>query len=440
MARSRRRYRPLRGVRVLSFEAAFSLPAATRVLAELGAEVVRVGRPFGDFPAFTHRTDGSAINKRSLSIDLGTMAGRALALRLAAVADVVCNNFRPKFMRGVGLTYEDLRAQRSDIIVVQLTGYGSPGPWENIGAFGPSVEAAGGMDATIGLPEDPPTKVGSTVFADQTAGRYAALAIMAALERRRQTGEGCYIDLSMCESITHILGDLVLGAARAGRPPPKRGNRSPIFVPQGVYPCLGEDEWVAVSVGTDVQWQALCSLIIDEKAKGAATLRRLIAAGRLERAERHDEIDAAIASWTATVTKEEAAERLQARGIPAGPVNKVADMPFDPQLVHRGAFQWVDHEPPVLGYRSHPHLTLAWLSRGFARPPLKDARPDGADNEFVLKAWLGLSKAEVGVLMRQGAVLPPNLPPVEIGQRPRPVVDLDFAERLGLEPAQEPLA
>lgn len=433
-----RRYRPLGGIRVLSFEAAFSLPAATRVLSELGAEVVRVGRPVGDFPPFTHRTDGSAINKRSVSIDLENDEGRRLAFRLAGAADVVCNNFRPRFLRGIGLTYEALSAVRPGIIMLQLSGYGTPGPWQDIGAFGPSVEAAGGMDALIGRPDDPPTKVGSTVFADQTAGRYAALAIAMALEQRRGTGQGRYIDLSMYEGIAHVLGDRVLGAVRIGRPPQKLGNRSGMNSPQGIYPSRGEDEWLAISVCSDAQWRALCGELASSDAPVASRLEDLLGAGVEERAREHDRIDEIINAWTSSLTKEEAAERLQNAGVAAGPVQKVSDMPFDRQLRFRGAFQIMTHSTPVLGYQAHPHLTLAWRINGFARPSLRDARADGTDNRRILKTWLGLSGQEIASLQKNGALLSPPLPPVEVtGRTQRATVDPDFARRLGLQAAAE---
>ncbi len=425
-----RRYRPLRGVRVLSFEAAFSLPAATRVLAELGAEVVRVGRPVGDFPAYTHRTDGSAINKGSVSIDLQSESGQALALQLAAQTDVVCNNFRPHVMPAAGLGYDALRAARPDIIVLQLTGYGVPGPWQGFPAFGPSVEAVAGMDAAIGGPNDPPMKVGSGVNADQNAGRYTVLAVLMALQRRRETGEGRYVDLSMYEAMTHLLGDQVLAAAATGHAPVKRGNRSAICAPQGIYRCKGEDEWVALTVCSDEQWRTLCDL------SGAPALSRLREAGALERAAAHDAIDVALNGWTATQGKDDLATLLQKHGVPAGPVNKAADMPFDPQLRFRGAFQDVTHPEPVLGYTAHPHLTLAWMTAERQRPSLKDAHPDGSDNRAVLRSWLGLNAAGVRQLERSGALLPVRNVPVTQGIRVMGApVDPDFAERLGLIPA-----
>ena len=420
-------YRPLWGVRVLSFEAAFSLPAATRILAELGADVVRVGRPAGDFPRYTHQTDGSGINKRTVAINLQHAEGRSLARRLIAKADVVANNFRPQVMGRYGLDYAGLRAVKPDIIALQLSGYGAPGPWQSFPAFGPSVEAAGGMNASIGGPDDPPMRVGSGVFADQTAGRYAALAILMALEERRLTGEGCEIDLSMYAGIVHLLGDRVLGAAKAGHAPPKLGNRDPAIVPQGIYPCRGDDEWLAISVVTDIQWRSLSEFVGDE-----ALLDPALASIEGRRAA-HGLIDEVLTTWALRQDKHEAAVLLQRQGVPAGPVQKVSDLPFDPQLTARGAFQPVRHDEPVLGYAMHPHLTLSWQVDGFRRPPLADARPEGKDNRRVLKAWLGLSAREVSQLERSGALISPTPTPVPEGARPAGTpIDANFAERLGL--------
>jgi crotonobetainyl-CoA:carnitine CoA-transferase CaiB-like acyl-CoA transferase len=423
-----KRYHPLRGVRVLSFEAAFSLPAATRILAELGAEVVRIARPTGDFPPYTHQTDGSGINKRSVAIDLGNEAGRELGRRFVARADVVANNFRPGVMARYGLDYDGLRTIRADIISLQLSGYGVPGPWQSFPAYRPSVEAAAGMNASIGGAADPPMRVGSGVFADQTAARYAALAVLMALVQRRLTGEGRHIDLSMYAGIVHLLGDRVLEAASLGHAPHRMGNRDVSLAPQGVYPCAGEDEWLAVTVANDAQWHSLRTLIDDPRLGGAALD---LAGGRVER---HDLIDTVIADWTRQQTKEEAASTLQALGIAAGPVEKASNLPFDAQLRFRGAFQPVEHEQTVLGYGAHPQLTLAWQVVGATRPRLSDAPVEGADNLRVLRRWLGVPAAEVRRLERSGALLRPQRAEVRHPSRPAGTPhDSDFARRLGLQ-------
>jgi crotonobetainyl-CoA:carnitine CoA-transferase CaiB-like acyl-CoA transferase len=447
-----RRWRPLRGVRVLSFEAAFSLPAGTRVLADLGAEVVRVGWPGGTYGTYIAVIDGIGLNKRTIGIDLRAEAGKALARRLVAQADIVCNNFRPPVLRQYGLDAEALRAIKPELIVLQFSGYGTPGPWQDFPAYGPSVEAAGGMNAQMGEASDPPMRVGSGVFADQAAGRYAALALLDALAQRRATGQGRTIDLSMYEVIVHLVGDTVLAAAHTGEAPPRRGNRDPRHAPQGIYRCAGpggpwraaqgrasqtsNDDWLALSVQTDAQWRALRTLLADETLTDPALD---CAEGRLAQ---HGRIDAAIAAWAAGLEKGEAAARLQAVGVPAGLVQRPRDLPLDAQLLARGAFQPVQREAPLLGRREHAHLTLGWGPVGAVRPPLRPERPIGADNRRVLRRWLGLSAAEVRELERSGALL--RVRPPEVTVPPNQIigaVDPDFARRLGLpETADEAAA
>src|SRR5579883_2742348 len=223
---------PLRGVRVLAFEGAFSLPSGTRLLADLGAEVVRVGRPGGEYGSYIGVIDGIGLNKRSITVDLRTPEGNAVARRLVEKADMVCNNFTPRVMKQFGLDEPALRAIKPDLITLQLSGYGSPGPWQDFQAFGPSTEAAAGMNALMGMPADPPMRVGSGVFADQASGRFTAQALLDALEHRRRTGEGCCLDLSMTECIISLLGASIVYAARTGQAPARTGNRDPLAAPQ----------------------------------------------------------------------------------------------------------------------------------------------------------------------------------------------------------------
>ncbi len=428
-------FRPLAGVRVLSFEVAVSLPAGTRILADLGAEVVRVGRPTAEQDAFiVLNYDGSMLNKQSLALDLRKGEARDVVERLTAKADVVCINYRPDVMRRFGYDYESFRKVRPDIIVLQLSGYGRPGPWELFPAFGHSVEAAGGMNALIGDPDDQPTQVGSRVLADQLSGKYAAVAILGALNHRRETGEGRHIDVSMYESIVHSQGDLVLAVSISQSAPVRRGNRTPFVAPQGIYPCLDDDQWLALTVASDDEWASLRAVLADSRLDAVSS--DSLAA----RTQNHDAIDAVIAAWTRTKDKDAAAEALQGAGIAAGPVRQPADIPYDPQHRHRELFQFVEHDLPVLGYIAHPHLALASLAVGFERAKLTDARNVGTDNTPVLIEWGGYSPEEIAALEQCGAVMPPAgleklkpATPPKGGSGGRPGrVDPDFARRLGL--------
>lgn len=399
-----RAFKPLRGVRVLAFETAFALPAATRALADLGADVVRITPPD---PAEGRRglenflnDQDVRINKATLALNLGDREGLALAHRLIARADIVCSNLRPGVMERFGFTYPELCALRPDLIVLRLSGYGSPGPWQGYPALGPATEAAGGLNALIGDASYPPMRAGSDIYADQVGGRYAVLALLTALAYRRRTGEGQEIDLSMHEGIVHLLGDIVLSAAHAGHAPERYGNRDPRIAPQGNYPCAGRDEWLAISVVTDGQWRALRDLL-DDPALGKPAFERLEG-----RRQHHDEIDAAISAWTREREKDVAAQELQDRGIPAGPVRRPADFPLDPQLAQRGALQEVQHAAPLMDKMSHPHLTSPWRVAGYARARLSDPKGEGSDNAGVLKAWLSLSKRDVARMEARGVLWP----------------------------------
>lgn len=417
-------YKPLRGVRVLAFESAFSLPAGTRTLADLGAEVVRVGRPDPVSGPYVTQVDGGRLNKPAVSINLASDAGIELTQRLAAVCDVICNNFRPRVMRRFGLTYEELCKINPRIIVLQLSGYGGPGPWEDYPAYGPSVEAAGAMNYMIGAEDDVPIRVGSGVNADQTGGRYSAFAIMAALEHRRRTGRGQFLDVSMYEGIVHLLGERILAAALTGEPPPRMGNRDPHAAPQGAYPCAGDDDWVALSVSNAAQWRGLVETVGDSALR-APSLEHLEA-----RRLKHDEIDAAISTWTSERDKYTSAALLQQAGVPAAPVEKAEDQPFNPQLTARGAFQLVRHRKPILGFMGHPHLTLPWEVKGRSRPPLEDQHLDNEDNRKVLRKWLGLTSSEVRQLEEKQALLRADRAEVTVGRGMQ--ADFTAGERLGL--------
>ena len=430
-----RQFLPLQGVRVLSFEVAYSLPAGTRTLAELGAEVVRVAGP-GRESYYISVVDGVYLSKPCVGINLKDPDGLAIAKQLAAKADVVSSNFVPGVMERLGLGRDDLLALNPSLIILQLSGYGSPGPWSEYAAFGPSTEAAGGMNQLIGREGDTPVRIGSGVFSDQLGGRFAALALIAALEERQRTGLGRYIDLSMAEGISMLLGHTVLDAALGNEPPPRRFNRDRDFAPQGIYPCLGDDEWVAITVKDDTEWHALLRLLGDPPSGGpagaaaASALKGSDFATVAGRHAEHDQIDTVLAQWTATFEKQPLAELLQRFGIAAAPVQKSRDPMFDPHLAERGLFQMVEHQRPILGYAAHPHPTTPWFADGHERHQLRDLHFHGADNAAVLESWLGMPMDEVARLEASGALI--VLRNVEVGDRRTAFRDEDHAERLGM--------
>jgi crotonobetainyl-CoA:carnitine CoA-transferase CaiB-like acyl-CoA transferase len=352
-------YAPLKGVRILSFELAFALPAGTRALHDLGADVVRVTPPGGNnFGRYVSVSDGVFHGKPCISIDLTKVEGRKLSMDLAMKADVVCNNFRPSVLAKYGLSSNILREKKAELITLQLSGYGTPGPWSNFPAYGPSTEAAGGFNRLMVNEGEVPVRIGTGVFSDQLAGRHAALAIVAALQKRSKTGKGQHIDLSMTECITQLMGELITEASITGSVPVSHGNRNPKRVPQGIYPCLGEDEWIAISIEDDKAWQRFVPV------SGIEQLRAEAFREHASRWQRHDDIDELLSAWTIEFKKDDLTRLLQDQDIAAAPVRTVVDSALDPQFKARGALQMVDHAQPLFGYSAHPHPPLPWLVEG----------------------------------------------------------------------------
>ena len=424
-----RTYLPLDGIKVLSFETAFALPAGTRALHDLGADVVRVASPGGNaFGRYVSVTDGVFHGKPCISIDLTHADGRQIAVDLALEADVVCNNFRPSVLEKYGLGAATLRGLKPELIVLQLSGYGTPGPWSNYPAYGPSTEAAGGMNKLMVEEEERPFRLQTGVFSDQLSGRHAAFAITSALLKRHETGVGASIDLSMTECITHLIGEEVVAASMNGgeltewqRQRRRHPNRDAEFAPQGIYPCRGDDEWVAIAITSEKTWRALAGLVEGLDASADVAARRAD----------HDAIDARIGAWTEPLAKDDVMHRLQALGIAASAVRTVRDSATDPQFSARQSLQMVQHKKPLLGYDAHPHPPLPWRVLGRLRRRLTDFRNSGQDNATVLARWLDYPRRRVNQLERNGALSRSDQLDMSVRQ-PTTYHDPDFARIVGL--------
>ena len=416
-------YKPLSGIKILSFELAFSLPAGTRALHDLGADVVRVSPPERQQDRYISVIDGVFHGKPCIAIDLTKEQGRDIALQLAMQADVVCNNFRPHVMAKYHLDEKRLRRAKPELICLQLSGYGTPGPWSDFPAFGPSTEAAGGMNRLMVDENETPFRISSGVFADQLSGRYAALAITAALQKRQESG-GATIDLSMTACITHLLGEAMTKASLQQRMPEFRGNRDPRFVPQGIYRTNGSDEWISISITSNDAWRRLCNLISNASLDPFTT--------KQERWVNHDVIDNVITAWSKKWDKDDLTRLLQSHSIAAAPVRTVVDSALDAQFWARGALQWVRHRRAKLGYKTHPHPPLPWRVIGRRRRRLTDYRHTGQDNARVLRRWLGMQGDVVKELEAAGVLC--GEPPLQLTQRPASRHrDPQHGTKLGLE-------
>jgi len=291
---------PLAGIRVLDFTHVLAGPFCTRLLADLGADVVRVEsskHPDHPWPSAFVSDDGrhaSYLNtnrsKRSIAIDLKQAAGKKLASELAGVADVLVENFSAGVMERLALGYDTLKLCNASLIYVSMSGYGHSGPRRDWTSMNMNLQGYSGLMMVTGAEGDPPTAI-SNSWNDYIGGLHACFAILQALDRRSASGAGSLIDLSQFECSAAMIGSSILSSAVNGVLPPRRGNRSEEFAPQGVYRCAGTDEWCALSVQTEDQWKALAEVIGLAGSNEFGTV-----AGRRAR---HDEIGQAISAWTA---------------------------------------------------------------------------------------------------------------------------------------------
>jgi formyl-CoA transferase len=389
---------PLSGIRVVDFGHVLAGPWCTMQLASLGAEVIKVetrARPDEQRAQTGHgaarNLDSNSnffevnLGKRSVTLNLTTDEGRALAKKLVATADLVLENMRPGVMRKLGLDYDELVKIRPDLVMLSLSGFGATGPLKRYAAYNPCFTSVGGVAHLTGYAEKKPNTMTNS-GGDARAGTAAVFAALIALKFRQQTGKGQFIDSSSCEVINSMIGDQMMEYAMNRRSPKRHGNRDAVMAPHNVYRCSGKDEWISIAVGNQGEWQALV------RAMGTPPWTADPAFATPEgRRKDQDRLDALIARWTVDRSYYEAMHLLQAAGVPAMPSFKAEDLFNDPHVRARGAVQEVEH--PVLGRRTTitpPYL----LSESPVR--IKGSAPMiGADNHYVLCELLGLTEGEV---------------------------------------------
>jgi crotonobetainyl-CoA:carnitine CoA-transferase CaiB-like acyl-CoA transferase len=379
------KYKPtLNNIRILDFTWALAGPYATRLLADFGAEVIKVQ------PLLSTETDDTFSrgyyntwnrNKLGITLNLNKPEGIELAKKLVKICDIVAENFAPRVMVNWGLDYENLKKLKPEIIMVSLSLMGQTGPRKDYAGYGSTVHAFSGMTHLTSFPGRPPAGPGFS-YADHVAGLYASLAVLGALEQRRRTGEGQYIDISETKAMTSLLG---------GDTEPT-GNLSKGAAPHNVFPCKGENRWCAIAVGNDAEWQGL------KKALGnpdwAQERKFATLSGRLEN---RDELDRLMATWTRRHTAAEVMAKLQANGVAAGVVQDAADLAGDPQLRVSGFF--IDR-PEIGKLLDASPIRLSESPAEYKRP----APTRGRDNDYVYGKLLGLSKKEITGLGKKGVI------------------------------------
>ena len=376
---------PLSGVRVADFSWIIAGPTATRHLALMGAEVIKVGSARRPDPS----SKGSAFHvynqsKRYAAMNLSLPRGKELAAALVSLCDVAVENYAAGVFERLGLGYETLSAARPDLIMVASSGTGHSGPDRDYVAYGSLLQHYTGWNSVSGNPGGEPIKGG--LWADPWVGMELAMITLAALVNRAETGMGRYVDFSMAEALSASLSQALIEYQMTGAEPTPLGNRDALASPSGVYRCAGNDRWLAVEIHDNDQWRALCEVIGES---GLAALDSPAA-----RRSRADEADAAISAWTAELDDGEAFEILQAAGVPCAPSLDMGRLHAERQLNEGGYLtpvEYPDGRRPTLP-------TLPWRFDGERTAAVRPAPELGQDSDYVYRELLGLSENEIAEL------------------------------------------
>lgn len=407
MNREKQRGSPFGGLKVADFSWIATAPWITKWLAGYGAEVIKIEsttRPDATRVAGPYKDNQPGLNrsaqflvwnggKRSITLNLHHPEGVELARHLVGWADVVFESFSPGKMQEWGLGYDELRKINPRIIMLSASMMGATGPHAAQPGLGLQLTSLAGFTYLTGWADRDPVFIWGA-YTDVLASRLGGAAFVAALDYRRRTGKGCYIDLSQYEASLQFLAPLILEYQATGYLGSRMGNRSLVASPHSVFPCRGEDRWCAISVFNDWEWQALCKAL---GMPGWAEEPKFATFG--SRKQNEDELEERIADWTARFSPEEVMARLQKAGVKAGVVQNCSDLYHDPQLSHRKHFIPVDH--PELGEYDYfcPGFRLEKVPMRAGRIP-----SIGEHNEYVCTGILGLSDEEFVTQLSSGAL------------------------------------
>jgi crotonobetainyl-CoA:carnitine CoA-transferase CaiB-like acyl-CoA transferase len=405
----------LANVRVLELTAAMAGPWIGRYMAACGAEVIRVeSRKHPDVvrlyvpprapeagiqprcsPWFTDWNAG----KRFVALDLSRPRAVELFLRLVARADVVVSNYATGVTERLGLGYESLRRANERIIVFATSGYGDAGPCSSYVTWGPNIEALSGLGTLSGFPGRECT-ITQYAYPDVLTALHGLFAVTCALDHRRRTGRGQYIDLAQYETTVSAIGDVVMERLANGAEPPRRGNRSNHYAPHGCYRCAGDDRWCAVAVRDEAEWGRFCDVVGEPVWRTDPRF-----ADRAARLANADALDALIERWTSTRDASAVMMLLQEAGVAAGVVQHVGDLAReDRQLAARHFFEEVEH-------LQQGTAVTTGVPLGLTGTPVRTGRSGagvGEDNGYVFGTLLGMSAEEIRACVEDGAVESPD--------------------------------
>jgi benzylsuccinate CoA-transferase BbsF subunit len=408
----------LAGYRILDFGTAFASPMAAHLLADMGAEVIKVeshsrldglrlGRPIvgediaggdrGEWPEYQPVFHGLNRSKLGITVNIKHPEGVELLKRLVRISDVVINNFSPGVMDRAGLGYDVLRTEKPNLIYVSLPAAGESGPLRDIVTYAPVIAALAGISGLVGYSSAREDFVGTlqVAFCDAVGALHAVVAILAALRRRRATGEGQAVEIAQWEAAVSMLGEGLLDYTMNSRVLGPLGNAHPSMVPHGNYRCAGDDAWVAIAVRSEVEWRAFCRAAGHPEWADDARF-----ADAYRRRQHRGELDAMITTWSSQHTPYEVMEILQAAGVTAMPVMTLEDQFRDPHLREREIH--VESEHPKVGLEF-----LHGIPWRLSETPGRIRRPApllGEHNAYVFGDLLGLPESEIQRLTEAGAI------------------------------------
>jgi crotonobetainyl-CoA:carnitine CoA-transferase CaiB-like acyl-CoA transferase len=409
----------LAGLRILDMTQIAAGPYATLLLGFMGAEIIKVEscsrmdinrglarpipetyrmypqgipgeRPWNRSAHHIHRN----VNKRSVTLDLASPEGKKLFLKLTAICDALIENYRASVLDRLGLGYAQVSAVNPQLVYVKISSQGATGPEADYGSLGSTLEQTAGLASITGYEDGRPLMTNET-YPDPVVGILAVGALMAALRRRHRTGKGAFIDLSQREVAVTLLGEAVVDYSLSGRIAAPIGNRHPLMAPHGVYPCQGDDLWVAIAVGSDAEWRGLCHAIGQPELAEDARFATLPGRWQNQRT-----LDGILSAWTRERDHYQAMRILQHHGVPAGPVVTAGEVIAEPHLQARGFWDTVEH-PEVGTYRQ---VSTPWRLSKSPRSATSPAPSLGEHNGYVLGELLGLSVQEIAMLEAKGVI------------------------------------
>jgi crotonobetainyl-CoA:carnitine CoA-transferase CaiB-like acyl-CoA transferase len=411
--------KPLTGVRIIDFTVAWAGPMAGRILAYLGAEVIHIEGPSrvdtwrdtllgGDLRRYadceygrkpynrSSKFNSQNLGKRAISVDLKSAEGRTLLQELARYSDALITNFRPGTLDKLGIGYAELHDLNQGIVVVEMPAYGLSGPKSAQAGYGPSMEGASGMASMVGYGDGRPYGTGPA-YLDATGALNGAAAVLTGLVDRQSSGSGKHIEVAQCEAAMHWVGEWLLASIDRSEPPRPEGNVVDYAEPHEAFPCAGEDNWLAMGIITDDDWEDACSALglteLAEDDRFADALAR-----RRNRAALYE----ALASATRSRDKNELAQLLQAAGVAAAPVCNGSDMARRADLWQSGFFELLDH--PSVGMRWYQGLAMRY---GETLLTAERSAPEfGQDNRYVAMDVLGMTADQFASLERRGVMTP----------------------------------